>query len=257
MSPSSDTNQETGAPPEASTARRNVAFGRFVKPELYDVFGDHDLGALDPEQKAWMKVERLTETLFDPPKDARFVVDGIGLNPYEFNLVARAPGRLAETAMSRTLGDNDVDDERLAASERSRVHALQTKHTSMTAHLDKLLNRRTDIKLLNRRAKAPGYAHETEDRMKELLSGAWQEFTTMLDVMHVRRNWDDEKRAQAEAALLSYLTQGSQRTRVGRWWAMLGLADNYLGARINILRKRNRQVEDMLTALAATDAESA
>lgn len=223
-----------------------VAFGGFVKPEMYDVFGEYDLEDLSAREKAWISPTQFGEMLFNPSCDAKFVVDDVGLNTYEYKLIARSPQKLAETAFSNTLSDNDVDDERLAASKRSEIHALESKQAAMEEHGAKLKERRLDIKELKREARKPGYAHKTPERMRELINVAWQEFQTVLDVAHVQRGWDDEKRARAQAAFIYYLTQGSQPTRVRHWQAMLDVVDNYLGARIHILTKRDSLVTRLL-----------
>lgn len=220
-----------------------VAFGRFVKPEMYDVFGDYDLSAVTEPESAWMNPDNLTRPLFNPTRDERsLVVDNIGLNAYEYGILVRSPEGLGRSAVSRVLGANDIDEERLAASERGRIHAFENKHEKMFEHTQKLRERRTEIKELHREAKKPGYAHKTEEWMKQHLSAAWQEFQIILDVTHTQRGWTDEQRQRAQAALISRLTQGSQRDRVKHWQEMLQLADNYLGARITLFSNRIRQV---------------
>lgn len=149
---------------------------------------------------------------------------------------------MAESAISQTLADHDLSDERLADSDRSVQHAFDNKKEAMEKHVAKLIDRRLDIKLLYREAKAPGYAHQTPERMKELISGAWQEFKIILDVMRIQRGWDDETSKRAEATLIHNLTQGAQNIRVGHWRTMLELSDNYLGARIALFKNRIRRV---------------
>ncbi len=229
-----------------STRTPLVAFGKFVKPEMYDVFGEYDLGTLTPAEKAWVDPNKLAPILFDPPKEAELVVDRVALNPYEYRLILRSPQGLARTALSGVLGDNDLDNERIEASKRGRTHALEAKHEAMSEHVGKLQERRKDMKELLREAKTPGYAHKTEERMKELTSAAWLEFKTIIDVIHVQRGWDDEKRKRAETAVVNYLTQGSQRERVGHWWEMIQLADNYLGARIHVFRDRVKKAQELI-----------
>ncbi len=68
----------------------------------------------------------------------------------------------------------------------------------------------------------------------------------MLDVVHLQRDWTDEQRKRAEGTLIHYLTQGSQRDRVGHWWAMIDLANNYLGARVHIFKSRITKTERLI-----------
>ncbi|MBA3758352.1 hypothetical protein H0X10_01850 [Candidatus Saccharibacteria bacterium] len=226
----------------------NVAFGRFVKPEMYDVFGDYNLGEVTEAEKDWLTPEQIGEIIFAPPKTARFTVDSIALNTYEHGLLARFPHRIIETAEQRTIKDNDLDDELIATSKRAQIHALESKHESMNVHKAKLLEQRGLIKELTKEARTPGFAHKSPQRMKELTSAAWIEFKAMLDVVHLQRDWNDDQRNRAEATLIHYLTQGSQRERVGHWWAMIDLADNYLGARLHIFKGRISKTDTLLRA---------
>lgn len=219
-----------------------VAFGRFVKPEMYDVFGDYDLSSVTDKERLWLTPDHIAPFLFDKACGEKQKVDGLALNAHEYNLVARSPRSLAQTAVTRTLGDNDLSDERLAASQRSIEHTFASKREAMTTHVNKLEQRRSEIQLLRREAKAPGYAHQTPEHMKELISGAWQEFVIILDVLHIQRGWDDVKRARAEATMIHYLTQGSQSIRIGHWKAMLDLSDSYLGARVTLFKNRIKRL---------------
>lgn len=219
---------------------QRVAFGRFVKPEMYDVFQEYDLEAVTDSEKAWMQPGRLRQALFNPSKDAELVVSGLALNPREHNIILRERSGeyFGRSATARALGDHDLDDERIATGRRSRIHAFEKVRAGMEEHREKMAHAREDVRELCKEAYSPGYAHKTPTRMKELISVAWNEFTTMLDVLHVQRQWDDEDRHRAEAALVHYLTQGSSRDRVNHWQQMLELADNYLGARILLFRDR-------------------
>lgn len=240
------TNQNQGALFESPQNEPNVAFGKFVKPEMYDIFGDYDLSTLTDAEKEWMTSEQLEPILFNPSKDADLIVRNISFNAYEFKLMGRNPRGLAATAMSGAISDNDLTEERLAAGARGAVHILEQKRNAMTLHLDKMVGSRGAIKELKKEARTPGYAHIPEARMKSLLNIAWQEFTTILDVVHLQRQWGDEQRSRAEGTLINYLTQGSQRDRVGHWQKMINLADNYLGARTSVFRNRLSHVSKEL-----------
>lgn len=245
---SQDQSVGESAEPQEPKKQRKVAFGGFVKPEMYDIFGDYDLSQLSEAEKAWINPAKIGDLLLDPSDKADLVVDRVALNPYEHGFILRTkdPKHLASVAKSRTLGTKDLSDEVVSKSNRAPIHAVESKQEAMEVHVEKLKARRADIKELAKEAKTPGYAHKTPERMKELISGAWQEFTTMLDVMHVQRGWDDEKRNKANAAMINYLTQGSSRERVGHWQQMLQLADGYLGARIHLFSDRINKTDDYL-----------
>lgn len=234
-------------PVEARATRpKKVAFGGYVKPEMYDVFGDYDLSSVTQSELDWMKPTNLGGYLFEPAKNVPFVVDGLGLNPTEYGIVARWPGRLAETAAGQSLKEKDLDETVMATAARAQLHVLESKLESMTQHEGKLQEQRALIRELAKHAKRPGYAHVTEERMKELTSAAWLEFKNILDVVHVQRDWTEDQRKRAEATMIHYLTQGSQRVRVAHWQAMIGLADGYVGARKNFFAGRRRQTSAML-----------
>jgi len=228
---------DLGDSSEKSKPKR-VAFGGFVKPEMYDVFGDYDLSELSEQEKNWMTTEKLRELIMSPAIEYKFAVDGVKLNTYEYNLVVRSPEHLGRFAAAKTLGDNDLDDERLAAGDRAPKHVFESKLATMQPHLDAMRLQRSMVRELSREASKPGYAHKTEERMKELTSAAWNEFKTMLDVLHIERGWDDNLRNRADAALINYLTQGGQRDRVAHWQSMIELTDNYLTQRIALFNRR-------------------
>lgn len=222
-----------------------VAFGGFVKPEMYDVFGDYDLSSVTDSERAWMQPEQLGSILFQSDRRTKFAIDGVVLLPTEYELVARHPVKLIEQAEARSLKDKDVDDTVLATAARSQLHALETKSEAMSSHRASLVEQRGMLSELAKEAKNPGFAHKSPERMTLLLSAAWNEFQNILDVVHIQRGWDDQARERAQAALIHYLTQGSQRDRVGHWQDMIKLADGYLGARLHVFGSRIRTVESL------------
>jgi hypothetical protein len=236
-----------------------VAFGRFLKTEIYDIFGEHDLESLTDAERAWITPDRLDSILIldrDRPRRKKeeelCVVDDTSLIPHEYNLLARSPRSMGAAAYASVLKDEDLDDERQAAAERSIGHTLSGKLEPMQYHLLGLMERSNDLSRLHKEAAQPGYAHQTELTMKSWLGEAWQEFTTMLDAVRVQRNWDDEQRKRADAAMINYLTKGSQRDRTAHWQSMLALARTYLDRRVQLFQNRIIAVEDLLANTAET-----
>ena len=241
-------------PEEVQAKRPLVAFGRFVKPQMYDVFGEYQLEGVTESEKEWMLAANIAPRLFNPngvynedDQGRELAVDNVAFNAYEYNLVVRSPKHLGRFATARTLKDKDIDEEVLAAGERAADHALLQKYEAMVTHKAKLQEQRSLLKELHKEAHAPGFAHKTEEKMKQLTSAAWNEFTTILDVLHVQRGWDDQKRQRAEAAMIATLTQGSQRDRVKNWKSLIELAGSYLGARIHIFTSRIESVDQRLS----------
>lgn len=224
-----------------------VAFGGFVKPEQYDIFGEHDFSDLTEKEKSWFDADKFRELIINNPTNYQFVVDEVALNPYEYNLIARSPSHLGKFAVAKVLNDNDLSDERISASQRAPVHVLTQKIEAMTNHDNKLREQLSFVRELRKEIRAPGFAHKTEERMKLLISASWNEFTTMLDVMSLQRGWDDDKRQRAETALLFYLTQGGQSLRISKWAKMTKVADDYLVLRKTTFSRKINQSERELT----------
>lgn len=232
-----------------------VAFGGFVKPEMYDVFGEHDYESLSDAEKLWVYPSRIAPYLFDAPVDAEMAVrytargghnGSLALPSAEFNWIVRYPRALGRSSIAGALSDHDLSDERIAASERARVHVFQKKLVTMEEHTAKLVERRQEINRLKNRIHAAGYAHEKASNMKQLISGVWQEGITILDVLHVQRGWNDAQRARAETALAFYLTSGAQPTKISHWKEFSGLTESYLAARSGLFKDRIRVVKAQL-----------
>lgn len=232
-----------------------VAFGRFVKQEMYDVFGEYDFESLTDAEKLWVEPRNIAPHLFEAPHGSVLAVpyttrgrsrDFLALPAAEFNWIARYPRALGRSSVTGALKDNDLSDEVMAASNRARLHVFDQKIARMQSHSDNLEGRREEIVFLRRRIKTPGYAHVRATRMAQLVSGLWQEGITILDVLHVQRNWDDEQRTRAEAAMVAYLTHGPQNTRIAHWGEFANLAESYLSARAGLFKGRIREVKARL-----------
>jgi hypothetical protein len=228
-----------------------VAFGRFVKSETHDVFGEYDTTTVTEDEQRWMTAERLGGILFGRyPRRDLGVVDGLRISTDEYNLVARDPQWLASTVMARVISDREVDDARIEKARGRAAEALDRKRDRMQEHLGLLVVRQEHVHELARQAKMPGFAHKTEERMTRLFGTALDEFQNMLEVAHLQRNWTDEKRYRAHTALLHHLTVGPQRQRVANWQNMLSLTDRYLSARQTLFRNRIRRTGEFLTSSA-------
>ncbi len=231
---------------EAKTTPDRAAFGRFLKPEQYDVFGDYDISTLTEAEKAWLTPANLASNLFGRPSEAKSVVNRIALNGYEYKLVSRSPKKLAETAVTNTLASDDVNQDLLDRSERSGRHALEGKLVRMNEHAEAMRARRDSVRELKRRAEMPGRAHKSDAYMRQLFNDAFTEFKTILEAVHIQRRWSDEQRHKVEASLLNYLTQGDQRTRTQHWKKMLDLAVNYLDIRIGLFTRKSQESQVLI-----------
>lgn len=239
----------------AQSKQKLVAFGGFVKPSLYGIFGEHNLENLTEAEKSWMTAEKLRELVLSPQQNDRFLVDDVSLNTYEYNLIARSPSQLGKFASARVLHDNDLDDLRVKASNRAPIHVFEQKIAGMQAHGEKLNDRKNMLRELQKEVKTPGYAHKTPERMSQLIAAVWNEFMVMLDVIHLQRDWDDNKRQRAESALIGYLNQGAQRQRVANWSNALGVVDNYLTQRILLFRRKTQFTQHELERYQKTTGD--
>jgi hypothetical protein len=207
-----------------------VAFGGFVKPEIY-YDGDFDPDTLTDKEKEWMTPATISSILFNRDFGEDLVYRGIKFNAYEHKLLAHYPAKLAETAMKGVLKDKDITDDVMGKKARSRVHILQSKADYMKPHIEKLKVRQKDVERLQKEIRTPGFAHVRASEMSRLINHTYQEFITILDVLHIDRDWDEQTRRKAELALVNYLTQGGQRDRVSHWRQMAELSRSYLLAR--------------------------
>ena len=224
---------------------KRVAFGGFVKPENYDIYGDYDFETLTESQKAWMNPEKLRSILMPEEKGSNtdLAVDGVLLNQTEYSIIVRSPDQLGKFAVANVLKDKDLTDEVIQAGNRARIRVLSQKEESMSFHRDLIKENRTLLRELRKEISMPGFAHKTPERMMQLTSVAWNEYMNILDVLRIQREWDDEKHQQAKTALTYYLTQGSQRDRVKHWDEMTSLADQYMTVRISLFTNRVRKVQ--------------
>ena len=226
-------------------AQKRVAFGGFVKPENYDIYGDYDFETLTDAEKEWMNPDKLRSILMPEEKGSNtdLAVDNVLLNQTEYSIIVRSPYQLGEFAVNNVLRDKDLTDDVIQTSIRGRVHVLSQKQENMISHTDLIKDNRSDLRELRKEISMPGFAHKTPERMKQLTSVAWNEYMNILDVLRVQRDWNDEKHDQARSALTHYLTQGSQRDRVQHWGEMSGLADQYMTVRISLFTNRIRKVQ--------------
>jgi hypothetical protein len=251
--------------PELEQAeQQRVSFGRYLKPEMYDIFGEYDLSQVTEDEAKWMTPKRIARELFaESPRSPvqGFVVDGILLNQFEYRLVPRSPEALGTASLSKVLGDNDIDADLIERAKRGRVHALGSKIDAMATHSEKLHERRENIVKLQKLAYRPGHGNvlpdQSPDTVKFLFAEAWSEFTNILDVLQVQREWTQDQRTSAEAALINYLTQGPQRDRVMHWREMLVMARTYLVARTYLLQKRTKQTLKLLDSYPALEDDDA
>jgi len=226
-------------------ASKRVAFGGFVKPENYDIYGDYDFDTLSDAEKAWMNPDKLRSILMPEEKGSNtdLAVDGILLNPTEYSKIVRSPNHLGVYAINTVLKDKDLTNDVMQSGNRNRIRMLAQKENEMSTHRDLIKENRTLLRELRKEISMPGFAHKTPERMMQLTSVAWNEYMNILDVLRIQRGWDDEKHNQAKTALTYYLTQGAQKDRVKHWDEMTELADQYMTVRISLFTNRVRKVQ--------------
>ena len=239
-------NGDSSKPIDLPKKSKLVAFGGFVKPNIYDIFGDFNLDDVTESEKEWMTASNLFRLLLVNTREYRFAVDEVPLNAFEYNLIARSPSHLARFATANVLNDNDLDDEKISASKRAPVHVLGQKIEGMQHHVDKLNEQNTLLESLRREIGMPGYAHKTKEEMRQLIAVAWNELAIIMDVLRLQRGWDDKKHQRAKSTLLYYLTQGSQRERVSHWRAITFVANQYLNKRIKVFETKITQSQEEL-----------
>jgi hypothetical protein len=229
-------------------AQKLVAFGGFVKPENYDIYGDYDFETLTESQIAWMNPDKLRSILISQGRGSNtdLAVDGVLLNQTEYSKIVRSPNHLGVYAINTVLKDKDLSNDVMQSGNRNRIRVLAQKEDEMSTHRDLIKENRTLLRELRKEISMPGFAHKTPERMMQLTSVAWNEYMNILDVLRIQRGWSDEKHQQAKTALTFYLTQGAQKDRVKHWDDMTTLADQYMTVRISLFTNRVRKVRALI-----------
>lgn len=227
--------------PDAAHAAR-VAFGRYLRPDFY--VDDPTFEALPNEYKEWFDPTQIEIALFRPPKGTHMTVridpenwrrsPYLSLNQEDFALVGRFPVKLAESAIRQTLAAGEVNEERVAAATRSGIHAVEARQEATEKHITAMQERKEQLDLFAKKARAAGWAHLKSDDMQELFNLCSQELITIMDILQIREEWTDAERENRYAGMMYYLTQGSQRTRVEHWRATIATVRRYLSAKIHL-----------------------
>lgn len=232
--------------------RIRVAFGGFLKPELYDDQLVTPKIDISETERAWFDVKRIKKILLGPVSYEEYQSDdrsdGVLLSAAERTALVRSPTMLARTALDRTINASiDQTDDRIEAAQRSSGHALKKKLEKMQQVSDGIGVRLSDIVELEKEAKTPGYAHKSPERMAELISASWQELLNITDVLQMKRGWSDEQKMKFRQAAKDYLTTGSQRQRVKHWRELLQLQSTYLSRKSRVFKKQIAKTIPMIT----------
>lgn len=240
--------------PARKTSRNanRAAFARYVGPENFDVFNEHDFSTMPEADKRWINPAYLRSFLY-PDKDVKSPnrVSNINVNPFEFRLIIRArdPIHIRNAAYNRVQGFDDPTDEVRGKAERGGIHTLEAKIEAMTQHRNNLGESEELLARLARRTRYPGLAHETDQNLRLLYANLWNEIENIMNVAQVAAGWTDEERDRADTSLLFYLTQGPSARRVKHFKEMISLATAYVRARKKLTGTR-------ITAAAGFVAEN-
>lgn len=229
-------------------SKRRAAFGRYVGPEHFDLFGDYDLKNIPKEDRGWITPNFLDDNLITARKDAPNVVSGIALNTYEYNLLIRArnPKYLRNKVVTASMGYERPTEQKRTQAEMRGNSTIQQKLVGMTNHIGNLEQSNGMLKQLVHLSLAPGYAHTTDAKLIELYANAWNEFENIIDVVHIVEKWTDEQRDRADPSFLRYLTKDDQIMRVHQWKSMILLARRYVTHRIYLFTDREDKAKELL-----------
>lgn len=257
-------------PPQRSPEelRKRVAFGGYVKSELYDVFGVHDLSAVTPADIEQVKPQNIGKFLFDLPynpnddtEGGQFqhdnVIKGVALNPYELTVIMRSPdaSKIGRVAYAATAKKEDMSDELQARARRSYWHAIESKRDAMVEHKEKLHTRWDRMGLLLREARSPKYAHFSRENFNLLVGEFWQEVQTILEVLREVHGWNDDEQQQARAAMVAYMTTGPQTQRVKHTKEVIKFVRRYLVKRQGVFAHRIARANEELAKRPAEDID--
>jgi hypothetical protein len=237
---------------QQATDSKRVAFGGFLKPEMYDDQLVTPKIDISDDERKWFNVGKIKKILVGPVSYDEFQSDdrsdGVLLSSAERTALVRSPDMLARTAIDHTINaSDDQTDERIAAAHRSSGHALEKKLKRMQEVCDGIGVRLLDIQELEKEAKSPGYAHKSPERMAELLSASWQELLNITDVLQMKRGWSDDQKMKFRQAAKDHLTTGSQRQRVKHWRELLQLQSTYLSRKSRIFKKQISKTQSVIS----------
>lgn len=241
-----------GEAPQRPDYNSRNAFGRAVSTAYWGI-DERTFADIIPGTEELVETSELQKGLF--AREGLTVVNGVALNPQEYEAIVRHPGAFAKAVINKALraNTNEPDlDTRKAKAERAAMHALEGKQPTLQDMRVGLINEEVILRRLSAEARSPGYAHMSEKQMRQLLGYVWvYTFGNMLYVNSLNKDWDSAKLESANLALMQRLLTGPQRQRVGNWRQMLELASKYNRARQGLTGNRLFLVGQRAGKLAA------
>ncbi len=223
---------------------RKYAFGSV--PRLLDISVDNDIW-LKPEDVKHASPDFLAENLRQ--RMGKQEIDGVPFNEFEYSTaVTHVPtliGRTAAKALKPyALANTTIRREVELKAHRGVLEGVLPKHKSLFEGLQAEV---ATLRRLRYLADKPGFALEKGGHIKELAALGWASFDNMLRVVGDREKWDDEKRYRVNQALLTKLSTGPQREKIGTWQAMTGEAYRYAVRRFSKVGMREKVIEKTLS----------
>ncbi len=176
----------------------------------------------------------------------RYSVDGLVLGADEYTAIVRSPGAFANAVQAKTIAAGKAsNDVRLQEKEiKSGYESFRQKWDRQNKVLSGLGTERATLRTLLEWQRVPGYSRSSEVDIVVLASQALNgTFRGMLKTLKDSHQLPADDLVDMDNALAYRLFRGPQKERVKNWGGMLLVADNYVGAKINLFSSRQHEVE--------------
>jgi hypothetical protein len=217
------------------------AFGRVPKSEYFGI-DPHEFDDVSDKDRAYADVEYcFTRRLYGGTSG--LVVDGLALNPGEYEAIVRSPSAFAVAIAARTTNARILDgniQRREEAVSRSVGHAITSKRERAVLVIKGLEAEQAALQKLLKEMKSPGYAHMSEADMRILAETARTSFDNLLDVVGRQAGWSPEQRKRAERAMNARLFDSDYRQSFAYWKKLTTVAERYVGQKINLFKRKSK-----------------
>ena len=184
----------------------------------------------------------------------RHSVNGIVLNPAEYQLVVRSPKSFLNSVQATTLkaNQNIPNDVRLQEKElKSGKLALEAKAASHEVYLTTLAQEKDILSELLKWQRTPGFAHSTQIDIVSYANQAWNlTFRGMLQTLKHQHHLTAAEHIDMTNAMAHRLFRGPQRQRMEYWGGMLEVALEYTRAKNSLFTHRLHKVATQSGKLA-------